>query len=92
MNSRYWTGIILILIAIPLLLGGLQDKEAEKYNQWIVRQARIAQSQGGALAYPYTLRPTILGSTALFVASGIFFIVGLITLYRVFRSEMYEAY
>ena len=90
MNTRYWTGIILILIALPLLLMGLKDRESEDYNQWVVRQAKIAQSQGGS--YPYTLRPIVLGSTALFVASGIFLVLGLISLYRVMRSEMYEAY
>ena len=91
MNSRYWTGIILILIAIPLLLGGLQDKEAEEYNQWNSWQREVAKSQGLSLT-EYTPKPIFIGSTPLFVASGIFLLIGLISLYRAKRSEMYEAY
>ena len=90
MNSKNWTGYILIFIAISLFFVGLKDQEAENYNQHMIRQAQIAKNQ--SLTYTYTLKSIILGSTPLFIASGIFLIPGLIILYRLFRSEEYEAY
>ena len=79
MNIKTLTGLILILGAVPFLLIGMKDRDAEQFNTWIIRQSQIAKSQGGS--YPYTLRPVLIGSGA-FIITGGFLLGGIISIYQ----------